>query len=57
MTLGTLVPQLFPMITDTVPETVPHFNWIESVFWPDIMTAPWGTVQEYEFAPGTELTE
>jgi hypothetical protein len=52
-----LVPQLFAMITDTVPDTVPHFNSIESVFCPDSITAPVGTVQEYELASVAAVTE
>ena len=43
--LGVLVPQLFPAVTATFPEVVPHMTVMEVVFCPDWMMAPAGTVQ------------
>ncbi len=50
-----LNPQLFPAITETVPPVVSQWTVMEGVFWPSVMTAPAGTVQEYEVAPETGL--
>ena len=51
--LGVLLPQLFEDETVTLPDVAPQSTEMVVVVCPERMTAPAGTFQEYEVAPGT----
>ena len=51
------VPQELPAATDTFPLVAPIVTVTELVPCPKVTEEPEGTVQVYEFAPGTAVTE